>query len=174
MTGASDGFGRYLSEHVLPVAMTLLPRRMDSPPARRLLMAIAYQEAEYRARRQVAGWRAGQVLHGPARGPWQFERIGVAGVAKHPATAELYEMVCARLLYPDTRPAVIHKAIEHNDVLAAAVARLLLWTDPHALPTDRAGGWAAYLRTWRPGKPKPDKWAESWDMACHYVPFSAP
>jgi hypothetical protein len=51
-------------------------------------------------------------------------------------------------------------ALERDDVLAAAFARLLLWTDACPLPAlgDWAGGWDYYLRTWRPGKPKPDKW----------------
>jgi len=38
-------------------------------------------------------------------------------------------------------------------VLAAGLARLLLWTDRPPLPAlqDVEGGWQLYLRTWRPG-----------------------
>ena len=58
-------------------------------------------------------------------------------------------------------PDAIYAALEYDDVLAAGVARLLLWTDPKALPPvgDVDAAWALYLRTWRPGKPKPDSWA---------------
>lgn len=167
---ANDDYGKHLAEHVVPAALSLLPGVMDSPPARRMLLAISYQESGWAARRQIAGWKASQIIYGPARSPWQFERIGVAGVAEHRATAELYDMVCRRLLYRDTSAAKIHAAIEHNDVLAAALARLNLWTDPHPMPDDEAGGWACYLRVWRPGKPKPNKWAESWAMALRYAP----
>ena len=47
----------------------------------------------------------------------------------------------------------VHAALEHDDVLAAAFARLLLWTDPKSLPAlnDADGAWQLYLRTWRPG-----------------------
>src|SRR5690606_12884686 len=40
-----------------------------------------------------------------------------------------------------------------DDVLAAAFARLLLWTNPSLLPFigDEEGAWQAYLREWRPG-----------------------
>jgi len=43
--------------------------------------------------------------------------------------------------------------IGFDDVLAAGLARLLLWSDPRRLPAvgDEEGSWALYLRTWRPG-----------------------
>ena len=42
-----------------------------------------------------------------------------------------------------------------------------LWTDPKALPPvgDVDAAWALYLRTWRPGKPKPDSWAGLYQRA---------
>ena len=45
-------------------------------------------------------------------------------------------------------------------MLAAAAARLLLFTDPKRLPQlgDEAGAWALYLRVWRPGKPHKRTW----------------
>lgn len=47
----------------------------------------------------------------------------------------------------------VWQAIERDDVLACALARLLLYTDPSRLPDlgDEAGAWDLYLRTWRPG-----------------------
>jgi hypothetical protein len=54
----------------------------------------------------------------------------------------------------------VYNSLAHDDVLAAAFARLLLWTDPQRLPSlgDADGAWALYLRTWRPGKPHPQTW----------------
>ncbi|MCY1303002.1 hypothetical protein D9M70_526890 [compost metagenome] len=47
----------------------------------------------------------------------------------------------------------IWRALEHDDVLAAGFARLLLWSDPKPLPLagDEQGAFDLYLRTWRPG-----------------------
>lgn len=125
---------------------------MDSLPARALLLAIAGQEADFRHRWQVID-RARPDVRGPARGLWQFERGGgVAGVLSHPTTQAFAASVCkARGVRPVA--AEVHVALERDDVLAAAFARLLLWSDPRALPapTDSEGGWQLYLRTWRPG-----------------------
>ena len=51
------------------------------------------------------------------------------------------------------QPRAVWEAIEHDDVLAAGLARLLLYTDPARLPKlgDVEGAWQLYLRTWRPG-----------------------
>ena len=51
------------------------------------------------------------------------------------------------------QPRAVWEAIEHDDVLAAGLARLLLYTDPARLPSlgDEEGAWQLYLRTWRPG-----------------------
>jgi hypothetical protein len=56
--------------------------------------------------------------------------------------------------------AAVYAALEHDDVLAAAFARLLLWTDPEPLPAvgEVQRAWALYLRTWRPGKPHRQTW----------------
>jgi hypothetical protein len=58
------------------------------------------------------------------------------------------------------QPDAIYRALDTDDVLAAGVARLMLFTDPKRLPsvTDVDGAWALYLRTWRPGKPRRDSW----------------
>lgn len=52
-------------------------------------------------------------------------------------------------------PDAVYAALEYDDMLAACVAWLLLWTDPKALPPvgEVDAGWALYQRTWRPGKP---------------------
>ncbi|WP_238877128.1 hypothetical protein [Achromobacter xylosoxidans] len=137
-------------------ALALLPTRMDTPAARVMLLAIGLQESRFTHRQQIGG---------PARGFWQFERGtrasrgGVWGVFLHPASKDHLAVLCkARSVAYD--PDAIYAALEYDDVLAAGVARLLLWTDPKALPQiDEAdAAWALYRRTWRPGKPHPQTW----------------
>lgn len=149
----------YVARHVLPAAFALLPPQMDSPQARAMLMAIGWQESRFSHRRQVEG---------PARGYWQFERDGgVVGVMRHAFTRYPAGRVLEVLGYPPERQA-IYDALEHNDVLAACWARLLLWTDPRLLPqspADQDEAWGAYLRTWRPGKPHQATWAAFYQRA---------
>lgn len=141
-------------------ALTLLPDIMRGRRAEAMLLAIGLQESRFKYRRQVGG--------GPARGFWQFERAGgVVGVMTHPESESLARSITEVLRY-DFNSADIHAALEHNDLLAACFARLLLWTDPEPLPGIRSAadqGWHYYLRTWRPGKPHPETWPEFWDMA---------
>lgn len=148
--------GQVLADAVAP-ALALLPSKMDTPEARVMLLAIGLQESRFQYRRQVGG---------PARSFWQFElgtqksRGGVWGVYLHAASSALLMKICTArgvAFAPDA----IYKAIETDDVLAAGLARLMLYTDPKALPapSDSAGGWTTYLRIWRPGKPHPETWA---------------
>ena len=132
----------------------LLPLKMDSPYARINQAAIGQQESGYLVRRQYG--------NGPARGYWQFEEGGgVKGVMEHKSTSELARSVCHARGVPFVRRTV-WEALETDDVLAAAFCRLLMWTDSGKLPTTEADGWAMYARTWRPGRPHPDKWPASW------------
>lgn len=150
---------------ILTKAFEVLPPQMDSKEARVLLTAIALQESGLAHRWQVVDAKRPQ-LRGPARGLLQFElgsnisRGGVWGVFLHPASAGLLRQLCAARGVV-CEPSEIWRAIEHDDVLAAGLARLLLWTDPRSLPEpdDVDGSWALYLRTWRPGKPHFRTWA---------------
>jgi hypothetical protein len=138
-------------------ALQLLPKKFDSREARTLMLAIGLQESRFEYRRQLG--------NGPARGFWQFEegtrasRGGVWGVYLHSASADLL-----RQLGHDRDvsfdPHAIWAALEQDDVLAAGVARLMLFTNPKPLPAigDADGAWAYYLNTWRPGKPHPETW----------------
>lgn len=152
----------------LPAAYALLPVEMGSSEASALLLAIGLQESRFLARRQVQ--------QGPARGFWQFERGGIAGVLRHPLTAHHVKAALRALRYGDVAAAnatrkiiACHTIVEHHDPLACVFARLLLWTLPAPLPTrdepDRA--WNQYLDAWRPGRPHPETWpsfyAEAWD-----------
>ena len=132
-------------EKAVKPAFALLPARMRSREAAVLLLAIGLQESLFKHRRQMG--------NGPARGFWQFEKMGgVADVLQHRTTATLAMETCrARGVTAVTDD--VHTALEHDDVLGAAFARLLLWTDPKPLPAlnDIDGSWQLYLRTWRPG-----------------------
>lgn len=138
-------------------ALALLPRNLDTPAARVMLLAIGQQESGFTAREQMGG--------GPARGFWQFEkgtqisRGGVWGVYLHRASGELLRLLC-RDRDCTFDPTSIWGSLAHDDVLAAGVARLMLLTDAAALPAvdDTAGGWDCYARTWRPGKPRRETW----------------
>ncbi|ODA00577.1 hypothetical protein A7P25_21845 [Achromobacter xylosoxidans] len=154
-------------ERAIDPALALLLARMDTSEARCMLLAIGLQESRFVHRRQIGG---------PARGFWQFEkgsrasRGGVWGVCLHPASKSHLAALCkARSVACD--PDAIYAALEYDDVLAAGVARLLLWTDPKALPAvgDADAGWSLYLRTWRPGKPKPGSWPPLYRQAAAEV-----
>ncbi len=142
-------------------ALKLLPKSMDSEDARVILLAIGLQESRFSHRAQVLA-NGGK---GPARGFWQFEegtresRGGVWGVFLHSATSEPLRLIC-RALDVRFEPRAIWAELEHNDILAACVARLLLFTDPAPLPKagEASKSWYYYTRNWRPGKPHPDTW----------------
>lgn len=154
-----------LDSLVLTPALALLPKRMDSAPARVMLLAIGLQESGLNARIQRP-LRPG-MPNGPARGLWQFERGGgVAGVLSHPASSQLAIEICAA---QDVRPnrESVWNALETDDVLAACFARLLLWTDAAPLPPvgNQAAAWDCYIRNWRPGRPHLERWAPNYQLA---------
>ena len=72
-------------------AFELLPKRMDSPLARKHLTAIGFQESRLVYQKQIGG---------PARGLWQFEqgtaksRAGVWGIYLHPQSRPHLESAC--------------------------------------------------------------------------------
>lgn len=159
-------------------ALALLPAQMTSAAARAMLVAIALQESRLTHRWQIVAGQPG--TKGPARGLWQFERGtqasrgGVWGLLLHPATAGHLRRLCeARNCPPD--PTIIWQRLETDDVLAAGLARLLLWSDPLSLPDDgdNTASWALYLRTWRPGKPHPATWPGNYAQAWLAVQRSA-
>jgi hypothetical protein len=132
-------------------ALALLPAKMSGDRAEVMLLAIGLQESRFEHRRQIGG---------PAVGFWQFERGGgVRGALTHPSSREHAAAICKTRGITASASAV-YSALETDDVLAAAFARLLLWTDPASLPAvgAQASAWDLYLRTWRPGKPHPGSW----------------
>ena len=143
--------------------LRLLPPAMDSTEARVLMYAIGLQESRFTHRAQVIDGGG----KGPARGLWQFERGGgVAGVLRHPASRFWANSVCNARNVP-AQPLNTWLALETDDVLAAALARLLLFTDPARLPAigEQATSLRYYLRVWRPGKPHPETWPSCYQAA---------
>ncbi|CUR81846.1 hypothetical protein [Achromobacter xylosoxidans] len=141
-----------INDAAISPALALLPAAMDTPAARVMLLAIGLQESRFIDRRQLVGSPPRPT--GPAKSFWQAEQGGgmVSGVRNHAATRDLAaQLYRARGVAADN--AAIWNAIEQDDVLAAGLARLLLWSDPGRLPRigDEEGAWLLYLRTWRPG-----------------------
>lgn len=133
-----------------------------TPEARRFLLAIALQESALLHRRQVV---QGGGENGPASSFWQFEQGGgCKGVLGHRSSAARMVKVCSDFNVFAT-PEGLWTAMRYNDVVAAAAARLLIYTLPFALPTTADEGWKQYLSAWRPGKPHPEKWPANWDAA---------
>lgn len=148
-------------KHAVSKALFMLPPAMTSPQARVMIYAIGLQESRFENRRQLIK-KGGELLPlGPAKSFWQGERTGgmCAGVVRHDASKFWMHHVCMARGVAFNATA-IWNAIEHDDVLAAAAARLLLFTDPKKLPAvgDEKAAWNLYLRTWNPGKPHRATW----------------
>lgn len=140
----------------------VLPPPMTSDEARLMMLAIQGQEDPGLIRYQLVK-RTQRTLpenvisekwaKGPGRGAWQFEQGGgVKGVLEHPSTGAIATYACLKLDVLNSSGAVWRR-LEHDDILSACFARLLLWSDPKPLPKigDEEGAWNLYLRTWRPG-----------------------
>ncbi len=150
-------------ETAIKPALALLPERMNSKKALVMLIAIGLQESRLTERRQIP------VAH--ARGLWQFERGGgVRGVLNFHSTHDLAKHIALdRIGKSDANS--VYESLEHDDVLAAVLARLLIWTDPKTLPEmgDEQGAWDLYARTWRPGKPHRNTWSALYKQALEFV-----
>lgn len=154
-------FSEVVSKGIRP-ALGLLPPAMTSDEAILMLLAIGQQESAFKYRQQMGG--------GPARGFYEFEKGGVRGVLQHPSSKP-YAIEIARDfdLAPDVQ--AVYDELPTNDVLAAAFARLLLWTDGHGLPLLGAeqAAYDLYIRTWRPGKPSRERWGVSYRKALGFM-----
>lgn len=143
-----------LAQALALVRMTwreVLPGKFASKQAEVLLLAIGLQESRFIHRKQI---------NGPAVGFWQFEKGGgVIGVLNHQSTRAHAGAACTIRGVVSTAQAVYGR-LDEDDLLACAFARLLLWSDPRALPElgNPSQAWETYLRNWRPGKPHPDTW----------------
>ena len=132
-------------ERAIRPAYALLPASMRSREATVLLLAIGLQESEFKHRRQIKG---------PARGFWQFEQGGgFRGLLRHASTTKHAGQLLGDRGYSGMTESEQFAQLEVDDVFAAGIARLLLWTDPKPLPAPNQSDKAFeyYLRNWRPG-----------------------
>jgi len=146
---------------VISTALDILGPNFNHPKAMTMLLAIGFQESAFLHTHQIGG---------PAHGWWQFESGGgVLGVMTHHQTQRrARDIIVNRYGLPFER-AEIFAQIEQDQILAAIFARLLLWTDPAPIPTEQAEAWNVYDRTWRPGKPHPERWPASWAFAMNKI-----
>jgi len=135
---------------------------------RQFLLTVALQESgpDLDARYQ----NSPSTSAGPARSWWQFEESGgVAGVLGHASSGDLARNAC-KACHVQPSQSAIWRAMEGHDRLATMFARLLVLTDPHAVPTDPDDAWDCYCnRLWRPGKPHPETWPGNWAVATEAV-----
>jgi hypothetical protein len=130
-----------------------------------MLLAIAGQEGGWAYRVQMG--------NGPAHSFWQMERGGgITGLLHHPRTQATVAAMCAKERVQAEANAVwAFMATQAGDKFSAAMARLLLYTDPQPLPsvTDEEGSWLYYQRNWRPGKPDRSRWSDCFAQALAVV-----
>lgn len=160
----------HIYKYTIPAAMSLLPGRMDSSPSKAMLLTIGIQESGFTARQQ--GGTSKKSGEGPAKSWWQFEKSGgVQELLETPSTRAILTPICDTLGYPEWTAAALHEAMEHNDVLACVMARLLLYKDPLAMPesSESAKGWLIYTRQWRPGDAHPKTWLPNFQRAWSYI-----
>lgn len=149
----------------------------SSEQALHQIMTTAGQESGFNWRYQLARQGGPTAPPGPARGWWQFElgdartRGGVTGLWIHQKSGPWLRKLCEELgVYPD--PVTIHRAIEGNDLLAYALARInYVVNDPKDFPTTPDAGWQCYLNVWRPGEPHPGTWRGHWDASARALAF---
>lgn len=138
-------------------AYTYLPGRLNSPEATCLLLAIGSQESGFNTRQQKKG---------PAHGLWQFEGNGVRTVLYSHASGNLLWQFCQDLgiTYGSLS---IYDSLLDDDILAAGLARLMLWSDSKPLPKvgDIESSWDYYKNCWNPGKPSRPRWSLSYSKA---------
>jgi len=152
----------------LTLSAGLLPDRMNTRAARRLVFAAAYQESEVKFRRQGGG--------GPARGFAQFELggpdkpgAGIRGVLVHKSAGYYLKDALKKLNLP-TNYQELHPVLEWNDMATVLASRCLIWTLPQVLPATELDAYRQYDSAWRPSAKRPHDWPVSWRIACEVFP----
>lgn len=140
-----------LGKIIVP-GLTALPKEMDTPEARLIVLATDIQETELLTRQQDGG---------PARGLGQMQYNCVLDVMHNRASGNLVWNMCGVLGITYGSHAIFD-ALLTNDELGACMTRLAYWCDPRPLPDvgDMMGAWGAYERVQRPGKPSYTRWKQ--------------
>lgn len=162
-------------KYVIPASETLFGEKaskFQDPRAHALIISIALQESEFKARRQRLNYSREwwEFVKSPAVSYWQFEDIGIKEVLRNPVSRDEALAVLEIFGLPEDIP-TIREALVYNDVLAAAWARLALWRHPERLPHkgEVHAAWNQYLSVWKPGRPHRHKWATNWAIAWQVV-----
>lgn len=153
-----------LAQKAFHEACDIIGDNFRKPEAEVMVLAIGGQESKFLARRQIIKKDGKLVPLGPATSWWQFEENGgVRGVLTHPANEKMERRLCSVRGVPYEKHAV-WEAMQHDDVLGAGMARMLLASDSRRLPAigDVEGAWRYYLSIWRPGKPHQATWAKAY------------
>lgn len=130
--------------------------------AERFILAIALQESRAKFRKQIG---AQGLPTGPANSYVQFEKGGgVKGVLNHASTKGKITRILADYDINRTEQDV-WEAMRYHDILAACMARLLIYTLPDSLPVTAQQGWDQYISAWRPGHPHRQTWDAFWQQA---------
>lgn len=126
------------------------------PEAAVFLLAVAIQESHLQFRKQFAG--------GPARGLFQMESEPLSMM-----TLVMKKNPELRAMLPTADPKEMWNLLEfpENDKYGVYIARTALKSDPAPIPRlgNVEGAWEYYLKHWRPGKPRKEKWAISYEAA---------
>jgi hypothetical protein len=133
------------------------------------LLATAQQESSCCNRHQ----RLASGAKGSARSLWQIEGPTCSSVLER--WAPLARCLQRVWIPPADSLATGHPWLAWHDAGAWWTARGILALDPAALPEpgDGAAAWECYLKNWRPGKPRPDDWNESYDIAMRTYYYGA-
>lgn len=125
---------------------------LDSHEAQVLLLAIAIQESALAHREQIRG---------PARSWWQIEPPTANDILSRYSPITPF----VREVYPTSRR--LNETITHNDNVACAIARGILRLQPGMLPAIGSvdAAWDYYIASWRPGRPRKEKWLENYTEA---------
>lgn len=162
-------------DFLFPATLALFPARYNTAPARAMMLTTGDQESDFTHREQLVGarqwWNSTSLI---AASFWMFELSAVTRVLNHYTVGALAKHVCEILGYPPI-PEVVHRAMVHNDILAVAFARLLIYTYPGPLPgpDQPTEAWNQYIACWRPGKPRPERWNERYSRAWDIVRAAA-
>ena len=148
-------------DEIIEPGLALLPPALVSDEAAVLLLATGLQESRFVYRRELGG---------QGLGFWRLSGSMMTQVLQHPQTARLAQRLCEAAGI-ECRARTLHAALEFNDGLAAAFARLLLLSAGQGLPPcgRPEQAWLLYLRLWQPQHPSHLSWAPLYRHACHAV-----
>ena len=153
---------------VVPACVMLsiaMRRDLTTRHAVRMLLAVTQQEDPEVRRRQVTIGRKPLPDYLGAYGRWQTE-VDTVRLLQGNVTSNMVPVLgqLIRLAPAETMAKLLEAP--SGDLLAAVLARLLLWCDPRPLPDSEDAGWVCYAqRVWKPSKPHHDTWPRNWQVA---------